>query len=81
MTRMYPLRDTVFLGQFILGTKGPRKFLRGHVVSGRPNKPHRINREQERYPLRQKCTLQIFGIFVQNDVRDIHAATVTGTQK
>jgi len=36
---MYQSRDIVYLGRFILGTKGPRKFARGHIVTGRPITP------------------------------------------
>ena len=39
MAGMYKSRDIVFPGQVILGTKGPRKFLRGHIVSGRSTTP------------------------------------------
>jgi len=31
MTGMYQCRDIVFLGRFILGTRCPRKFVRGHI--------------------------------------------------
>jgi len=40
ITVMYQCRDIVFLGRFILGTRSPRKFLRGHILSGRPVDPH-----------------------------------------
>jgi len=36
MTGRYLCRDVVFPGRFIWGTRGPRKFVRGHIVSGRP---------------------------------------------
>jgi len=36
MTGMYQCMDIVYLGQFILGTRGPRQFIRGHIVPGRP---------------------------------------------
>ena len=39
MAGMYKSRDIVFLGRLILGTMGPRKFVWGHIVSGRPITP------------------------------------------
>jgi len=39
MTGMYQGRDTVFPGRFIQGTRDPRKFARGHILSGRPVTP------------------------------------------
>jgi len=39
MTEMYQCRDFVFLGRFILGTRGPKKFIRGYIVSDIPS-PH-----------------------------------------
>jgi len=36
MPGMYQSRDIVFLGQLSLGTRGLRKFLRGHIVSHYP---------------------------------------------
>jgi len=39
MTGMYQSRDSVFPGRFILGTRGLRKFMRGHIVSGRHVNP------------------------------------------
>jgi len=39
MTGMYQSRDTVFLGRLIWGTRGPRTFVRGNIVSGRPVPP------------------------------------------
>jgi len=39
MTGMYQSRDIVFLGRLIWGTRGPRKIVRGRIVSGRPITP------------------------------------------
>ena len=39
MTGMYKSRGSVFPGHKILGTRGQRKFVRGHIVSGRPVAP------------------------------------------
>ena len=39
MTGMYQYREIMFLGRFILGTRGPRKYVRGRIVSGRPITP------------------------------------------
>jgi len=39
MTGMFQCRDIVFPGRFIQGTRGPRKFVLGHIVSGRPVTP------------------------------------------
>ena len=36
MARVYQFRDIVFPGLFIKGTRGPRTFVPGHIVSGRP---------------------------------------------
>jgi len=36
MTGRYQYRDIVFLERLILGTRGPRKIVRGYFVSGRP---------------------------------------------
>ena len=39
MTGMYQSRDIVSQGTINLGTRGPRTFVRGHNVSGRPVTP------------------------------------------
>ena len=39
MTGMYQIRDIVSQGMINLGTRGPRKFVQGHIVSGRPVTP------------------------------------------
>jgi len=39
MTGMYQCRDIVFPGQYILETRGPRKFVLGHIDPGRPVNP------------------------------------------
>jgi len=44
MTGMYQCRDIVFPGLFISGIRGPRKFVRGHIVSGHPIIPPGILR-------------------------------------
>ena len=39
MTGTYECRDIVFTGQFIFWTRGPRNFVRRHIVSERPITP------------------------------------------
>jgi len=39
MAEMYQCRDIVFPGRFIWGSGGPRKFVPGHIASGRPTTP------------------------------------------
>jgi len=43
MTGMYQCRDTVYLGRLILGTRDPRKFVLGDIVSGRPISPTKLS--------------------------------------
>jgi len=39
VTGMYQFRDIVFLVRLILGARSPRRFVRGHIVLGRPITP------------------------------------------
>jgi len=46
MAVMYQCRDIELPGRFILGTRGLTKFVRGHIVSGRPVTPPTLEKER-----------------------------------
>jgi len=69
LSGMYRCRDIVLTGRFIWGTMGSRKFVSGHIVSGRPVTPpirfviltESVLAGRLSYPPRPDCRVQNTG--------------------